>query len=482
MLIALGTVGFILLIRWFLTFLLPVKEEVFHIWLPLALPWVPIIIWLLPRTKILKYEKGDASMLIQIVAWLTITGMSFAANQYFKTASATISKLESIQELKSKPDYLSLKRIELDTFNIHSYTNFSTSGRYNDDFNIDIYFAAPFKNDQNVNKYWYGVKFHEEISNWKSKSEKEEYYKWFHNQCIQELNLVDFENVDYYEMLRHSDKRNLFLKAIKDVKKDVEIITAQEGKWADRNGSYLEWVFGILIIGIIVIGLAIEFAQFDKEEYRRQLNGIIPKNENLKIALEFISPTKGKFIIPILIIINVMVYLLMIVKGVHPISPNADELLQWGALHSSEVIDGQWWRLFTCTFLHAGLMHMAINIYGLIIAGIFIEPLYGKTRFALLYFLSGIGGSISSLYWNENVISVGASGAIFGVNGAILILVLLGELKNSKGLLFLFGPYVVLNIIIGLLLAGNIDNAAHIGGLIVGMVLGFLLYRNKKSI
>ncbi|WP_254160863.1 rhomboid family intramembrane serine protease [Chryseosolibacter histidini] len=125
-------------------------------------------------------------------------------------------------------------------------------------------------------------------------------------------------------------------------------------------------------------------------------------------------------------------------------------------------------------------MHLIFNIYALVLASIFIEPVIGTVRYAILYFVSGIAGSIASIMWYENTVSVGASGAIFGLFGAVLAAVLSGAMgKDGKRLILLFfGPYVVINLLMGL--AGGIDNAAHIGGLVTGAVVALIIHQTMK--
>jgi rhomboid protease GluP len=131
-------------------------------------------------------------------------------------------------------------------------------------------------------------------------------------------------------------------------------------------------------------------------------------------------------------------------------------------------------------FLHGGIMHLILNIYGLVLASIFIEPLLGSVRYAIIYLAAGIVGSIASISWYENTISVGASGAIFGLCGATLALTLTGIFakEGKRMILVLFGPYVLINLVMGLF--GGIDNAAHLGGLITGAIVALITYSALK--
>ena len=141
-------------------------------------------------------------------------------------------------------------------------------------------------------------------------------------------------------------------------------------------------------------------------------------------------------------------------------------------------MDGEYYRLFTSMFIHSGFMHLLMNIFGLVLAAIFIEPFLGRIRFVIIYVTSGIAGGLASIWWHweENPVGIGASGAIFGLFGTILILTLTNAVdSNSKKWLFrVFGFYAGISILMGFITGA--DNAAHIGGLVVGAVIGLIAY------
>ena len=145
-------------------------------------------------------------------------------------------------------------------------------------------------------------------------------------------------------------------------------------------------------------------------------------------------------------------------------------------------MDGQWWRLFTALFLHSGIIHLISNIVGLVIAAKFIEPLLGRHNYFILFILSGLCGSLASVLWYENTVSVGASGAIMGLYGAILGLLYQGAYPDARKKYI----FVLISIFVGLSLLGGladeVDNAAHIGGLLSGMVIGSLLYKYNSQL
>jgi len=177
----------------------------------------------------------------------------------------------------------------------------------------------------------------------------------------------------------------------------------------------------------------------------------------------------------VLMAINVLVYLLMAWQGRNFITFQGDVLEKWGANSGAMTCGGQWWRLLTSTFEHGGLMHIALNMWCLYNLGWLAELLFGRARFTLLYLLCGIGGSLGSICWRGNGLSVGASGAIFGIAGALVPAMLLHSnpqlRKLLKGQLISIALFIGYNLVFGAAIRGT-DNAAHVGGLLTGLVLG----------
>ncbi len=170
----------------------------------------------------------------------------------------------------------------------------------------------------------------------------------------------------------------------------------------------------------------------------------------------------------------------MTASGVNMFQPDGRMVIAWGANFGPYTTGGQWWRLFTSMFLHFGIIHLALNMWVLYSNGRIVERLYGNTHFALLYVVSGLSGSIASLLWNPMVNSAGASGAIFGVFGAQLAFMLdrrnqvpAGIMKEQSSSVVIF---IVYSLIYGMSQKG-IDNAAHLGGLAGGLLMGWLLAR-----
>ncbi|KAH6754750.1 RHOMBOID-like 2 [Perilla frutescens var. hirtella] len=155
--------------------------------------------------------------------------------------------------------------------------------------------------------------------------------------------------------------------------------------------------------------------------------------------------------------------------------PSSSALEKLGALEWNKIVhQNQSWRLFTCIWLHAGVIHLLANMLSLVFIGIRLEQQFGFVRVGVIYLLSGIGGSILSSLFIHNSISVGASGAVFGLLGAMLSELLTNWTiyANKAAALFTLVVIIAINLAVGIL--PHVDNFAHIGGFLSGFLLGFV--------
>ncbi len=180
--------------------------------------------------------------------------------------------------------------------------------------------------------------------------------------------------------------------------------------------------------------------------------------------------------------INIIIFILMAVNGAGIFEPNGYVHIKWGSNYTPLTLTGDWWRLITNVFIHFGIIHIAMNMYCLYVVGVYLEPMLGKARYIAAYLCTGVLASVVSLWWHkEGVNSAGASGAIFGLYGLFLALLttkLIPE-KVRKAQLQSIGIFVVYNLVYGM--KGGVDNAAHIGGLISGFIVGYLYVISIKK-
>ena len=207
-------------------------------------------------------------------------------------------------------------------------------------------------------------------------------------------------------------------------------------------------------------------------------------SERIDGFVSLFRPRDGFFVTPVLVDLNLALFIIMVAFGANVLRPDNEDLLKWGANLRPLTLHNEWWRLITCCFLHIGVFHLAMNMYALIYIGVLLEPLLGKLRFVSTYILTGIVASTASLAVHPNTISAGASGAIFGLYGMFLALLTTDVIdKSRRDTLFIsIGLFVAYNLMNGT--NAGIDNAAHIGGLLSGFVFGYAFYpsiQNEKK-
>lgn len=177
--------------------------------------------------------------------------------------------------------------------------------------------------------------------------------------------------------------------------------------------------------------------------------------------------------------VNIILFFLLALGGD---TEDADYLLAHGAMYPKAVLAGEWYRLFTCMFLHFNIEHLMNNMLMLVAAGMHLEYAMGGAKYLLLYLLSGLGGSLLSFgamcKSGEMAVSAGASGAVFGIIGALLWVAIRNhgrfERLTTKGVLLM----IALSLYFGFT-GTEIDNWGHIGGMAAGFILSVLFYRKR---
>jgi rhomboid protease GluP len=197
--------------------------------------------------------------------------------------------------------------------------------------------------------------------------------------------------------------------------------------------------------------------------------------ELLKVSMPRVVAT------PVFAAICIGTFAMMVGSGISPFVMKPQEVWTWGANNGpSVIIDGERSRLLPSMFLHFGFLHLVFNMWCLLWFGPLVERLFGSLGFAALYLLSGLGGSIASLWYHTMAISAGASGAIFGIFGGLIGYLIVRRDVSPRSVLELFRPGVIFYLAIDSLLGlavPSIDGAAHLGGLATGCLCGLMLHR-----
>lgn len=174
----------------------------------------------------------------------------------------------------------------------------------------------------------------------------------------------------------------------------------------------------------------------------------------------------------ILILANVLVFAW---TSLNNATASGASLVHYGAFYGPNVQNGEWWRAFTAAFIHDGFLHIAFNMFALWQIGTIVEKLFGTPKMAMLYVASIIGSGWAIYQFSYSEVTIGASGAIFGLFGALVAAGLrLG--KYGQQLVRSMLGLVIINVLLGFMIP-NISQAGHLGGLVAGFVLGVFLYR-----
>lgn len=210
-------------------------------------------------------------------------------------------------------------------------------------------------------------------------------------------------------------------------------------------------------------------------------NDINEKTEKENEKFNDVFSPKRIIFTNIISLICILMYVIVGIYGNNFFNFDANVLAKFGANNILLVKNGEIWRLLTCAFLHVGLIHLVVNMYSLRVIGPSVEGLIGKGKFVFIYLISAISASLMSLVFvDSNIVSVGASGAIFGLMGALLYFGYHYRLYLNDAIKTQIIPVILFNLIIGFMMPG-IDNGAHIGGLIGGYLATMAIGIKNKS-
>ena len=210
-------------------------------------------------------------------------------------------------------------------------------------------------------------------------------------------------------------------------------------------------------------------------------NDINEKTEEENKKFNDVFSQKRIIFTNVISLICLVMYIIVGIYGNNILNFSANVLVKFGANNILLVKNGEIWRLITCSFLHVGFIHFLLNMYSLRVIGPSVEGLIGKGKFVFIYLLSALSASLMSLvFMDSNIVSVGASGAIFGLMGALLYFGYHYRLYLNDAIKTQIIPVIVFNLLIGFMISG-IDNGAHIGGLIGGYLATMAIGIKNKS-
>lgn len=470
------------------------RADLAEIWIPIAVTLLALALWLKPRIQILTYKKEEESSrwAVFAVASASLIVPALIAHSYLLPAISPLHEVDNLSQINPQElgNYYRIHEFTVvqDVNQMGAYSEAHAWGRFNEDLNLDFYVVFPLVqsggNQATKYSFWYGLEYRSRIDNRTSGSERQALIREASEQTFEAIESHNFYASKDFEVVGASLDEQNYRAAIASVAGDAAagqatVFIPMEVAYENRTGSAGRWILISAGIGFFLLLIFLISGSIDEEKLWAQKQ-IKPSLYAIQEFKKLFVPQDRQILASSLLGRAIFaVYLMMFLVSGDFLSFSGSDLLNWGANRRAEVLNGQWWRLGTSIFLHGGLMHIVANMGALLIASYAVEPVFGRVRTLVIFFLSGLCGSLSNVFWYENTISVGASGAIFGLFGAALALIVRkSEIHRFSWTLWLM--LLVFGFIAGPLF--GVDIAAHLGGFLAGLIAGcFLKVRPQQS-
>jgi len=484
-------------LNWFLTARgeqIPIDADLITILGPMAIAFGISLYFMATRLKRLAIST-QASTLFFFLAWAAVIAPLLIIQLYVSSAAGGLVRVASADQIADADfsRFYIANSTCLDKENILARTIADVHGRNNEDLEYSIHVAVPVCG-QSVRRtepsVWIALVYRKTVDNRMSDAEKDAALKAFFPEADKLFNAEDPRQYRYLSRLGHDDQRSALVKAFEKAKRDPAkaiLLVPHTDAFEQRSDGYLSAALISLLIGVAVwLGLLAWAPLKTAEEEAEQKVQEEAEIAAIKAAgqaetgsmWEIVVPTRKSYGLPVLLDVNVLVFLVMVFSGLGFGSFDTEDLLNWGANYGPMIHGLGVLRLFTSQFVHGGFMHIASNMYGLLFVTMFLLPVASNARLIGCYLIAGLGASLTSVWIHPDTVSVGASGALFGLCGVLLVLLVLRDPRLAHGrgtILANMAVYVALNLAFGAATPG-IDNAAHVGGLISGLVIGVVLY------
>ena len=492
LLVSICTIAGYTLLRWYLDIelgIIHVKEDILNFWVPMILPWIGILIFLRKPLRMLsiKGKRDNGHFIYQAFIWGFTLAPTIVAQEYLTQACYDLNKVVSAEEIHQLPNekFFAIDSIKVDKALLIPYYRSNVSGRRSSNLNFHVYYACPVQDRTYTT--WVGYHASMQVKNSLSDTEKEEAFEEFAEETWVEFQTYDYDRTIYFSRVPHSDDldgywESIVLSGMREGRSDeVVVITDHREPFEARLGDKFEWIFIWIGAGALIFLIMVAVPKIDQAEIRESSNKKQNTDDDLNEALAFLNPLGQHKVGALLIWLNIIAFVGMLYNGVSFIHPTASDLLELGGNRRTEVLDGEYWRLITSVFMHGGIIHLVLNIVGLCIGVVLIDKKLHPLVLIVAYLITGVLASVASILWNDNIVSVGASGAIFGLFGIIAAFNLFkvyGK-EGSAAVWILLAIYGGVSLVMGFF--GNADNAAHVGGLIAGFVVGMALIPIAKK-
>ena len=457
------------------------KSEYTEIGIPVVLA---ILITYLCRHEIIavpKKKREIADICVLVFAFSTLLNTSL----FVKKMCTTVYYLPTIHgsnlDVISKADYLKLDKIRLDKTRLGSFLDTSVSRtRTSSTIYYHLFEVFPVENVNNIfvgkeitEQHPYSYASDEELDLWALEMRRDH---------IDDLgNFVPTGQLAV-KRIHHSDNFEGYLKAVANCMSTTEepiifeLTTEEPDKNIMKNVVYSLVSFLISTFLLLIIYAS---SYISIKQYQRSMNDHAHLSET---TMEILKKPSNWLILSIPII-STIVYLLMVGNGYDMHSGNSNLFMRWGAFHPESVLTyHEWWRVVTAVFIHDGLYHLLSNMICYVFFTLMLYMLYpvGPKKLFTVFMVSGIGSFVCCLLFSHStVVGIGASGGVFGLVGYMLVAGIRKRImkKESEILFIIFSViYIVLNLLLSL--RNGVSMSGHLGGLVIGCILGILINRD----
>ncbi|WP_050608120.1 rhomboid family intramembrane serine protease [Clostridium niameyense] len=288
--------------------------------------------------------------------------------------------------------------------------------------------------------------------------------------------IIIFSHKDIFEKLNFNYLENYFKELLKNQNVVLNIVLLTDVDKVDEIMNNINYKY--LENKSIIINYKSHTILYSGSETNKTTEDIISTPPKQNLSSIYNKENNSTVITYSIIVANIIMYILTAFLSRNIFDSDIRVLIVLGAKVNYLISKGQYYRFITSMFLHGGLVHIGLNMYSLYCIGPLVESYFGKIKYLIIYFVSGMLASIFSYIFSP-AISIGASGAIFGVLGATLIIAYKNKENIGKGFFKNIVSVIIANLVLGFSIS-NIDNFAHIGGLIGGIIISYILNRNVK--
>lgn len=494
LLVVYSAVNWFLLTRWQI-----LDENVVDFGLPVFIAALLTIVIMEPRIAKLDLIGKYSPFAYNITAMALIAVPAVLAQLYLGQASAHLTQVAdaSMIGIASSERYYAAGTVCANTAHAHAKAQIQASGSQNQDLDVTVYVVAPicmpasnyvpnasitFQGVQlgtpqlpptlDQSGLWLGLTYFGHLDNRLAMAEKEKLYREFLQQTQTKLDSLDTTKYRYLERSIAGADRRVFDKAFADAgiaaPAAQTVLIPHTEPFAPQPGFWLNMTGLSLAIGLVLWAVMVALAAYSGDDLETE-------GQPKPTLRSFLIPTRHSYGLAVLLDVNIAVFAVMVFAGLGFIAFDTQDLIVWGGNYDPALMQGEVYRLVTSQFVHGGLMHLLNNMYGLLVAGIFLGTILPNWRLIFCYLITGLGGNITGAALHPNTVAVGASGAILGLWGVLVALAVLKDQRivagQKKAILTNGMTFTALTIAMGSFTPG-IDNAAHIGGFATGLMVG----------